>query len=56
MKDYSENVILWFDQRIHKTKIYPVSVVRHKSLYYVCHSCGSRNPEKHILDAASGAA
>jgi hypothetical protein len=42
--------------------------VRHKSLYFVCHSCGSsprrsplgeaegslgRNSEKHLLDAAS---
>jgi hypothetical protein len=28
-----------------------VVVVRHKSLYYDCHFCGSRNPEKHLLDA-----
>jgi hypothetical protein len=27
------------------------SLVRHKSLYHDCHSCGSRNPEKHMLDA-----
>ena len=32
------------------------SVVRHKSLYYICHSCESRNPEKQRLDAASSAA
>ena len=48
--------IMVLDLNYKKLSFTNANVVRHKSLYYDCHSCGSRNPEKHILDAASSAA